>query len=106
MKRDDFKCCNCGDAETMLHVHHKKYITGKKPWEYKKKFLVTLCETCHENEHLKKDVSLKDVMIDEARKNANDPEIFVDDETDLVMDYLVFEEIINKYVPSHVTIKR
>lgn len=24
MERDGFKCANCGDSESQLHVHHKQ----------------------------------------------------------------------------------
>ena len=48
MKRDKFTCKLCGDTETQLHVHHKKYISGNDPWDYDNKLLVTLCEDCHE----------------------------------------------------------
>lgn len=36
-----------------LNVHHKEYIKGRKPWEYENEQLLTLCEECHEIEHLK-----------------------------------------------------
>jgi hypothetical protein len=48
MQRDNFECQLCHDKETSLNVHHKKYINGKKPWEYKNDDLVTLCKHCHE----------------------------------------------------------
>ena len=47
LQRDDFTCQLCTDTETELHIHHKKYITGLKPWEYENKYLVTLCVNCH-----------------------------------------------------------
>jgi hypothetical protein len=47
MKRDKFTCKKCGDTESQLHVHHKKYINGRSPWEYDNKDLITLCENCH-----------------------------------------------------------
>lgn len=47
MQRDDFKCRLCGDDETTLHIHHKEYINGNKPWEYEESYLITLCEHCH-----------------------------------------------------------
>ena len=57
MKRDGFQCKKCGDTESPLHVHHKKYIDGNDPWEYPNKFLITLCEECHEEiEDIKKDL--------------------------------------------------
>jgi 5-methylcytosine-specific restriction endonuclease McrA len=34
-----------------LNVHHKYYVTGKKPWEYKDDALVTLCKHCHSQFH-------------------------------------------------------
>ena len=47
MQRDNFSCVNCKDDQTILNVHHKKYINGKMPWEYLDKDLITLCEKCH-----------------------------------------------------------
>mgnify|MGYP003774664427 CR=1 FL=1 len=44
-KRDDFKCCNCNDAETELHVHHLKYT--KEPYDSPLEDLQTLCKHCH-----------------------------------------------------------
>lgn len=46
-KRDKFACKLCGDTETTLNIHHKKYIYGKNPWEYKNADLITLCQHCH-----------------------------------------------------------
>lgn len=45
--RDKFSCKLCGDKETTLNVHHKKYIQGREPWEYENSELITLCEDCH-----------------------------------------------------------
>lgn len=47
-ERDDWKCRGCGETEKNLQVHHKSYIRGLKPWEYEDRFLVTLCEDCHQ----------------------------------------------------------
>lgn len=47
-KRDKFTCQICMDKESTLAVHHKKYVSGKEPWDYKNEFLITLCEKCHE----------------------------------------------------------
>ena len=47
MKRDHWRCAGCGWNEGTMHVHHKYYIPGKKPWEYPNKALITLCELCH-----------------------------------------------------------
>ena len=51
MKRDDFKCRSCGDSESTLNVHHAYYEKGKKPWEYPKYTMITLCESCHKKRH-------------------------------------------------------
>lgn len=51
MQRDDFKCQECSDATSTLHVHHTRYIKGREPWDYPNGFLVTLCELCHEHSH-------------------------------------------------------
>lgn len=49
--RDNYTCQKCG-AKKNLRVHHKKYISGRRPWQYNEKHLITLCNLCHEKEHL------------------------------------------------------
>ena len=49
LQRDNFMCKNCGDEETELHVHHKKYIFGKEVYDYNNEDLITLCKECHYN---------------------------------------------------------
>lgn len=57
LERDDWACQACFDQESTLHVHHKRYLPKKEPWEYNENLLVTLCESCHEDESvLRKDV--------------------------------------------------
>ncbi len=51
MERDNFSCTCCGATVITLHVHHKEYINGLKPWEYPTELLTTLCEICHSKEH-------------------------------------------------------
>lgn len=34
-----------------LNIHHKYYIFGHNPWEYKDDALITLCEDCHRKRH-------------------------------------------------------
>ena len=46
-----WKCVECGAEEQQLHVHHKRYIAGAKPWEYGDEDLAVLCEQCHEKAH-------------------------------------------------------
>jgi len=50
LERDDFKCKKCGNGKDTLHIHHRHYITGRKPWDYPENLLVTLCYKCHEEE--------------------------------------------------------
>jgi hypothetical protein len=47
-------CERCMDSESTLHVHHKRYVKGRMPWEYARWELAVLCETCHEVEHEEK----------------------------------------------------
>jgi len=49
-ERDKWKCVDCGDAETTLHVHHLKY-TKRYPWDEPIKNLKTLCIKCHRKNH-------------------------------------------------------
>lgn len=49
--RDSFKCRKC-KSKNSLHVHHKKYFSGRNPWQYSNNDLITLCRNCHEEEHL------------------------------------------------------
>jgi hypothetical protein len=48
LDRDNYSCTVCGDTETELHVHHKKYKNGKAPWEYELDNFSTLCKYCHD----------------------------------------------------------
>lgn len=48
MQRDNFTCQYCKNDELTLNVHHMKY--GKEPWDIDSKYLITLCESCHEIE--------------------------------------------------------
>ena len=49
-ERDGWKCKECGDTETMLHLHHLEY-TKKYPWNEPAKNLITLCSNCHKKKH-------------------------------------------------------
>lgn len=44
----DFTCQICASTEKTLHVDHKLYRKGAKPWEYSDEELEALCEDCHE----------------------------------------------------------
>lgn len=34
LNRANFACRECGGTDLTLHVHHRYYISGRKPWEY------------------------------------------------------------------------
>ena len=54
LRLDEYKCCTCGKSKldgAILHVHHKDYILGHKPWEYPYEMCQTLCSGCHAIEH-------------------------------------------------------
>lgn len=56
VNRDDGKCQSCGSSNN-LQVHHKQYHVNKHdggwkaPWAYDDKYLITLCEACHQKGH-------------------------------------------------------
>jgi len=56
LERDGFECSCCGDKETTLHVHHKKYIKGRMAWDYEDDFLETLCDPCHKRQHASREL--------------------------------------------------
>jgi hypothetical protein len=39
--------CESADNSQQLHVHHRRYVRGRKPWEYSVHELQALCESCH-----------------------------------------------------------
>jgi hypothetical protein len=47
----NWKCEGCGTMEGSFHVHHRRYRSGAKPWEYDSSELRVLCEECHTNLH-------------------------------------------------------
>lgn len=53
LNRDEYTCQLCGNKKNTLHVHHKRYIKNRLPWEYGDNDLITLCEKCHQNIHTK-----------------------------------------------------
>lgn len=50
-ERDKWQCQSCGDKETTLNVHHRRYFPHLDPWECETNNLVTLCENCHRREN-------------------------------------------------------
>jgi len=55
LARDKYRCRVCSrsdvDNDIILQVHHKYYVEGLDPWEYRDSALVTLCEECHQKLH-------------------------------------------------------
>lgn len=50
-----YECTQCGDTETQLHVHHRRYVKGRMAWEYENWELAVLCKNCHDREHASRD---------------------------------------------------
>jgi hypothetical protein len=54
LRLDGYACTQCGRQRAdgvRLHVHHKRYLAGHKPWEYPHDLCDTLCSGCHAAEH-------------------------------------------------------
>jgi 5-methylcytosine-specific restriction endonuclease McrA len=49
-QRDCYRCTKCRSRDR-LEVHHKVYVSGRQPWEYDDRYLVTLCNKCHAKVH-------------------------------------------------------
>ena len=62
MQGADFKCQECGSADKELNVHHIKYETGLKVWEYPDDYLKCFCEFCHKRHH-----SIDDTILYQTR---------------------------------------
>ena len=58
LNRDNFTGVLCSDTETELHIHHKEYKWGNKPWEYPEDNFQTLCKRCHKIVEYFKDYNL------------------------------------------------
>lgn len=72
LQRDGFKCMDCDDHESTLHVHHIAYYG--EPWDCPDDLLVTLCENCHSVESNKLKSITKDLIkyMKEAGLRADD----------------------------------
>ena len=51
-----FYCSVCGSEDETIHVHHKRYVKGRKIWEYHVDEFDVLCASCHKEAHKAKDV--------------------------------------------------
>lgn len=63
LERDMWCCQNCGDSKKTLHVHHRRYLKAKDPWDVPCELLISLCEDCHEQETFEMDERLQDLCI-------------------------------------------
>ncbi|MCP3681562.1 MAG: hypothetical protein GY861_02635 [bacterium] len=50
LKLQNMECFICGSKEGIKHIHHKYYLPYTMPWNYPDDALITLCDTCHEDE--------------------------------------------------------
>lgn len=66
----DFQCRVCYDRESELHVHHKYYTKGKKPWEYDDDCYVVLCDKCHKNVHEEYGYLYDDIFVNWFKKSG------------------------------------
>jgi hypothetical protein len=69
LERDGFSCLRCGSDTKTLHVHHRIYRKGVKPWEYEDAIYDTLCEDCHS------DVTSLQTELNEAIGTLDVPEL-------------------------------
>lgn len=60
-----WECTQCGAKENTLHVHHKRYVKGRKAWEYEDDELAVLCDKCHLDEHALRE------LLDEMLSKSN-----------------------------------
>lgn len=51
LKQSGFRCSECDNEESMLHIHHGYYQKGLLPWDYPNETLRCLCEKCHKERH-------------------------------------------------------
>lgn len=49
--RDNYECQSCRHKYHSNDVHHIAYVKGWEPWDYPDEYLLTLCRSCHDNEH-------------------------------------------------------
>lgn len=81
LERDSYVCSKClkDNFEEQLEVHHIAYYPNRKAWEYPDYMLVTLCRSCHQEEHDKGNTTKKKSIINwitklllpKSNKNTN-----------------------------------
>lgn len=68
MEAAAFSCESCGDTETTLNVHHRRYVKGRMVWEYERTELQCLCQPCHAQHHEHRDLLERLLMNGEGRE--------------------------------------
>lgn len=68
LDRDNYKCKSCGSEHITLHAHHIFYLPDTEPWDYKDEDLITLCEICHNTQHLIGNI-LQSYLLELIREN-------------------------------------
>ncbi len=80
-------CCTICMSKESLQVHHKKYISNLKAWEYPNEYLVTLCSSCHNKYHGNQNIStsnsnpfIDDLFIEIKGFKSNDTDVHIEKE--------------------------
>ena len=68
MEAAAFSCEICGDTETTLNVHHRRYVKGRMAWEYENAELRCLCQPCHAHGHEHRDLLERLLMNGDGRE--------------------------------------
>lgn len=63
-----WRCMDCGDARSELHVHHDWYSSGREPWNYPDSALIVVCHVCHEIRHGRRHASDRHIRIQLPRE--------------------------------------
>jgi len=53
LERAQWRCQICGTSQSSLHVHHKRYIPHRLPWQYNSDQIEVLCAFHHRARHYK-----------------------------------------------------
>jgi hypothetical protein len=69
-QRDGWRCRHCNAESRQLHAHHIAYLRGLAPWDYDGRWLVSLCDRCHEAEHRHGDAGWASVRVEAVNAGA------------------------------------
>lgn len=98
LSAEGWQCMNCCDKTETLHVHHKRYVNGRAPWEYEDVELDVLCDGCHKYAHIIK--SQLDILMANASSLTEETTI------GLMSGYAVAGEMIDESVAQALTVER